>query len=210
MLVRVSLPPPSTPTTDGVRSALLLGSVAPSNDARRDCVGARWTFGAARRGIMTLADQADACVSSPTTLLDSHDRRGPVCASPGIGSLILKRRPTRLAAWAPNGPYSGCNHVAWLMPDAMARCTPPPAHVACRCIPRLHRWLSQRNDQYMRFIPTYFVVVAVVVTCPFQDSTHRPIPPDGCTRGGIQGEDVPGYESHDGAPRRHPRAFQTR
>ena len=24
---------------------------------------------------------------------------------------------------------------AWLMPDAMARCTPPPAHVACRCIP---------------------------------------------------------------------------
>ena len=101
----------------------------------RDCVGARWTVEATRRGIMTLADQADACVSSPTTLLDSHDRRGPVCASPGIGSLILKRRPTRLAAWAPNGPYSGCNHVAWLMPDAMARCTPPPAHVACRCIP---------------------------------------------------------------------------
>ena len=24
---------------------------------------------------------------------------------------------------------------AWPMPDAMARCTPPPAHAACRCIP---------------------------------------------------------------------------
>ena len=83
---------------------------------------------------MTLADQADACVGSPTTPLDSHDRRGPVCASPGIGSL-LKRRPTRLRGRPIDGPYSGCNHVAWLMPDAMARCTPPPAHAACRCIP---------------------------------------------------------------------------
>ena len=134
MLVCVRPPPPSTPTTDGDRSALLLGSVAYSNDARPDCAGAQWTFGATRRGIMTLSDQADACVSFPTTPLDSHDRRGPVCASPGIGSL-LKRRPTRLRGRPIDGPYSGCNHVAWLMPDAMARCTPPPAHAACRCIP---------------------------------------------------------------------------
>ena len=57
---------------------------------------ARWTVGARQRGIMSLADQAAGCVSSPTTLPDSHDQWGPVCASPGIGTL-LKPRPRHRA-----------------------------------------------------------------------------------------------------------------
>ena len=84
-----------TPKTDGDRSALLLGSVAHSNRARETERAARWTFGATQRGIMTLADQADGCVSSPTTLLDSHDRWGPVCASPGIGNSLKRRLSLR-------------------------------------------------------------------------------------------------------------------
>ena len=128
-------------------------------------MGAQWTVEATRRGSMTLSDQADACVTSPTTPLDSHDRRGPVCASPGIGS-FLKRRPTRLAACGRPWTLLRFQPCAWLMPDAMARCTPPPAHVACRCIPvPTLAPLAVPTERSVRCVRTKSVVIAVKQGC---------------------------------------------
>ena len=49
---------------------------------------------ATRRGIMAVADQANACVSSSTTPLNTHKRLGPAGATPGVGNLLQRRLGT--------------------------------------------------------------------------------------------------------------------
>ena len=52
----------------------------------------RLRVGETPRGSMAIADQANACVSSSTTPLNTHKRLGPAGATPGVGN-VLKRRP---------------------------------------------------------------------------------------------------------------------
>ena len=97
----------------------------------QDCGGGAMDLWATRRGIMTLSDQADACVSSSTPTLDSHDRRGPVCASPGISSLF-KRRPTRLRAcsrarWTFGSTRRGIMTLSDQADACVSSNTPPPS-----------------------------------------------------------------------------------